>query len=84
MNPRDAISKLNSVLGKMDEHLFEITDISENFFGEYVVSVKVNRMVKASYQSLKRIAEITGAKDILIERAEHDNLAELKILIPKN
>ena len=84
MNPRDAVSELNHQLGRMDNNLFEIVDIAENFFGEYIVTLRVNRMVKASYLTLKKIAEITGAKDILIERADHDNLVEIKLSIPKN
>ena len=84
MNPRDAVSELNRQLGRMDNNLFEIVDIAENFFGEYIVTLRVNRMVKASYLTLKKIAEITGARDILIERADHDNLVEIKLSIPKN
>ncbi|AGB04869.1 hypothetical protein AciM339_0997 [Aciduliprofundum sp. MAR08-339] len=84
MNPEDAVVKLNRELGKQDDNLFEVIQIYENFFGEYIVHLKVNRMVKASYSSLKKIAEITGAKDILIERAEGDNLAEIKLMLPKN
>ncbi len=85
MNPSidDRIRKLNQEMGKIDDNLFEIVSKYENFFGEYVVVLKVNRMVKASYSSLKRIVDITGAKDILIERTEGDNLAEIKLLIPK-
>jgi len=40
-------------------------------------------MLKASYSILRKIAEITGAKDILIEKTEGDNLLEIKLLIPK-
>ncbi len=82
-DPREAVKKLNEEMGRMDENLFEILRIEENFFGEYVVSLRVNRMVKATYLQLKKIAEITGAKDILIEKTEGDNLAEIKILISK-
>ncbi len=83
MNPEAAVRKLNEKFGKMDEHLFEIKEIAENFFGEYVVAVKVTRMVKASYAILKKIADVTGAKDILIEECSGDNLVEIKLLIPK-
>ena len=83
MNPEDAVIKLNKELGRMDDNLFEVIKIYENFFGELIVHLKVRRMVKASYSTLKRIAEITGAKDILIERAEGDNLAEIKLMLPK-
>ncbi|ADD08756.1 hypothetical protein [Candidatus Aciduliprofundum boonei] len=83
MNPEDAVIKLNKELGRMDDNLFEVIKIYENFFGEWIVHLKVRRMVKASYSTLKRIAEITGAKDILIERAEGDNLAEIKLMLPK-
>ncbi len=79
----DRVRKLNQEMGKIDDNLFEIVSKYENFFGEYVVVLKVNRMVKASYSSLKRIIDITGAKDILIERTEGDNLAEIKLLISK-
>ncbi len=79
----DRVRKLNQEMGKIDDNLFEIVSKYENFFGEYVVVLKVNRMVKASYSSLKRIVDITGAKDILIERTEGDNLAEIKLLISK-
>lgn len=81
--PREVVKTLNEEMGTMDKNLFEITGIGENFFGEYVISLKVNKMVKATYLQLKKIAEITGAKDILIERADGDNLAEIKILISK-
>ena len=54
MNPEDVVMKLNDTFGKMDEHLFEIEDIAENFFGEYVVTIKATRMVKASYVVLKK------------------------------
>ncbi len=83
MNPEDAVIKLNKELGRMDDNLFEVIKIYENFFGEWIVHLKVRRMVKASYSTLKRIAEITGAKDILIEGAEGDNLAEIKLMLPK-
>ncbi len=83
INPEDAVRKLNEEMGKMDNNLFEVIDIYENFFGEYIVHLKVNRMVKAAYSTLKKIAEITGARDILIERIEGDNLAEIKLMIPK-
>ncbi len=83
MSPEDAVRKLNKEMGKMDDNLFEIIDIYENFFGEYIVHLKVNHMVKAAYSSLKKIAEITDAKDILIERAEGDNLVEIKLMLPK-
>ena len=83
MNPKDVVVKLNQELGKMDDNLFEVIQIYENFFGEYIVHLRVTRMVKASYSSLKRIAEITGAKDILIERTEEDNLAEIKLMLSK-
>jgi|GEM_PF-6379543 hypothetical protein len=83
MNPQDAVRRLNEKMGKMDDNLFEIIEIYENFFGEYIVHLKVNRMVKASYLSLKKIVEITGARDVLIEHAEGDNLVEIKISIPK-
>ncbi len=83
MNPEDAVVKLNQELGKMDDNLFEVIQIYENFFGEWIVHLRVRRMVKASYSSLKRIAEITGAKDILIEKTEGDNLAEIKLMLPK-
>ncbi len=83
MNPEDAVIKLNKELGRMDDNLFEVIKIYENFFGEWIVHLKVRRMVKASYSNLKRIAEITGAKDILIEGAEGDNLAEIKLMLPK-
>lgn len=84
MNPEDAVRKLNEELGKQDNNLFEIIQIYENFFGEYIVHLKVTRMIKAAYSTLKRIADISGAKDVLIERAEGDNLAEIKLMIPKN
>ncbi len=84
MNPQDAVQKLNQTLGKQDDKLFEVIDIYENFFGEYIVHLKVTRMVKASYSSLKRIVELTGAKDVLIEKTVGDNLAEIKLMIPKN
>ncbi len=83
MNPEDAVLKLNQELGKMDDNLFEVIQIYENFFGEWIVHLRIRRMVKASYSSLKRIAEITGAKDILIEKTEGDNLAEIKLMLPK-
>jgi len=83
MNPEDVVVKLNKELGKMDDNLFEVIKIYENFFGEWIVHLRVKRMVKASYSSLKRIAEITGARDILIEKAEGDNLAEIKLMLPK-
>ena len=54
MNPEDAVRKLNDTFGKMDKHLFEIEDIAENFFEEYVVILKATRMVKASYVVLKK------------------------------
>jgi len=84
MNPQDAVKELNRQLGRMDDNLFELVNIAENFFGEYIVTLRVNRMVKATYLNLKKIAEITGARDILIEKAEHDNLVEIKLSIPKN
>ncbi len=83
MNPEDIVIKLNRELGKMDDNLFEVIQIYENFFGEYILHLRVKRMVKASYSSLKRIAEISGAKDILINKTEGDNLVEIKISIPK-
>jgi len=83
MNPEDVVVKLNKELGKIDDNLFEVIKIYENFFGEWIVHLRVKRMVKASYSSLKRIAEITGARDILIEKAEGDNLAEIKLMLPK-
>ncbi len=79
----ERIRKLNDEFGKIDDRLFEITEVHENFFGEYVVALRVTRMVKASYTVLRKIAELTGAKDILIERTQGDNLAEIKLLIPK-
>jgi len=78
----DRIRKLNETLGKIDNRLFELKEVYENFFGEFVAVVHINRMVKASYLSLKKIADITGAKDILIEKLEGDNLVEIKLLIP--
>ncbi len=83
LSPEDAVRKLNQELGKMDDKLFTILDIYENFFGEYIVHLKVNRMVKAAYSSLKRIAEITGSKDVLIEECSGDNLVEIKLMLPK-
>ena len=83
MAVEDRIRKLNASLGKLDENMFQIESIQENFFNEYVVSLKINRMLKASYSILRKIAEITGAKDILIEKTEGDNLLEIKLLIPK-
>lgn len=83
MKPEDAVMLLNEKFGRMDEHLFEIESVAENFFGEYVVALKVNRMVKASYVVLDRIAKVTGAKDILIEECSGDNLVEIKLLLPK-
>ena len=83
MNPENAVRILNEKFGKMDEHLFEIESVAENFFGEYVVALKVTRMVKASYVVLDRIAKVTGAKDILIEKCSGDNLLEIKLLIKK-
>ena len=82
-DPRQIVKILNEKMGRMDDNLFEIIEIAENFFGEYVIHLKVNRMVKATYLELKKIAEIAGAKDILIEKAEGDNLAEIKILVSK-
>ncbi len=79
----DRIRKLNETVGRMDDKLFQIESVHENFFGEYVVSLRVTRMLKASYLILKKIAELTGAKDILIEKTEGDNLVEIKLLIPK-
>ena len=83
INPEDAVRKLNQELGKMDNNLFETIDIYENFFGEYIVHLKVTRMVKAAYSSLKRIVEITGAKDVLIEECSGDNLVEIKLMLSK-
>ena len=83
MNPYDAVKKLNEKMGRIDDNLFSLEKVEENFFGEYVVTLKANRMVKATYAVLKKIAEITGAKDILIEETEHDNLVEIKLLLPK-
>ena len=83
MNPYDAVKRLNERMGRMDDNLFSLEKVEENFFGEYVVTLKANRMVKATYAVLKKIAEITGAKDILIEETEHDNLVEIKLLLPK-
>ena len=82
-DPKAIVKILNEKMGRMDENLFEIMGIGENFFGEYVISLKVNRMVKATYLQLKKIAEITGAKDIMIERTDGDNLLEIKLLISK-
>ena len=79
----DRVKKLNQEMGKIDNNLFEIVGQYENFFGEYVVVLKITRMVKASYSSLKKIADITDAKDILIERTDGDNLTEIKLLISK-
>ena len=83
MNREDAVRKLNQELGKMDDNLFKLVGVAENFFGEYIVTLKPRRMVKATYLTLRRIAEITGAKEILIEKCEDDNLAEIKLMIPK-
>ena len=83
MNPYDAVKKLNEKMGRIDDNLFSLEKVEENFFGEYVITLKANRMVKATYAVLKKIADMTGAKDILIEETEHDNLVEIKLLLPK-
>ena len=83
MNPQDAVKRLNEKMGRMDENLFSLENVEENFFGEYVATLKARRMVKATYVVLKKIADITGAKDILIEETDHDNLVEIKLLLPK-
>ena len=83
MNPYDAVKKLNDMFGKMDNNLFEIENVSENFFGEYIVTIRARRMVKATYLVLKKIAEITEAKDILIEETNGDNLTKIKLMLPK-
>jgi uncharacterized SAM-dependent methyltransferase len=83
LSPEDAVRKLNAELGKMDENLFQVIRIYENFFGEHIVHLKVTRMVKATYSSLKKIVEITGAKDVLIEECSGDNLVEIKIMLEK-
>ncbi len=82
-SPEDAVRRLNEKLGKMDNALFEVVKIYENFFGEYVVHLRVRRMVKATYSSLKKIAEISGAVDILIEKCADDNLEEIKLTLKK-
>ena len=83
LSPEDAVRKLNSELGRMDDNLFQVIRIYENFFGEYIVHLKVTRMVKAAYSSLRKIVEITGAKDVLIEECSGDNLVEIKIMLEK-
>jgi hypothetical protein len=67
----------------MDDNLFELENVAENFFGEYIVTLKARRMVKATYLVLKKIVEITGAKDILIMEISGDNLVKIKLTIPK-
>jgi len=50
----DRIRKLNEMCGKIDNRLFELKEVYENFFGELVAVVHINRMMKASYLSLKK------------------------------
>ncbi|NPA75286.1 MAG: hypothetical protein GXO25_04305 [Euryarchaeota archaeon] len=83
VSPEDVVHRLNQELGKMDSNLFEVVQIYENFFGEYVVHLRITRMIKATYSSLKKIAEISGAQDILIEKCYDDNLQEIKLTLKK-
>ncbi len=83
VSPEDVVVRLNQELGKMDNRLFEVVQIYENFFGEYVIHLRLTRMVKATYSSLKKIAEISGAQDILIEKCYDDNLEEIKLTLKK-
>ncbi len=83
MDPYSAVRRLNEKFSKIDDNLFELENVAENFFGEYIVTLKARRMVKATYLVLKKIAEITGAKDILIMEISGDNLVKIKLTIPK-
>ncbi len=83
ISSEDAVRKLNEAFGKIDDNLFKIVDSYENFFDEIIVDIHVTRMIKSSYSSLRRIAEITGARDILIEKTSGDNLVEIKLMLPK-